>query len=316
MYLREENYSTAIKEARNDLDKIKISGYYGGMDKTHIYFEYYKNTKRKESIVISHGFCENLLKYTELITYFYNKGYSVYALEHRGMARSTHLGKDESQVHVDSFDHYVYDLKRFVDDIVKKEAQGEKLHLYAHSLGGLIGTRYIQMYPEDFEKVILCSPFFGINMDLPDKFIKICSRVLIQVGQSKNYTLIHKKYDKFPEFDEMHTNSRARYEFNKEIHAQSSQYRMLGGSYKWIYECIMASEQVFKKENLEKIEADVLLITCGQDTMVDTSVHKKFANLIFNCRTFEIPESKHEPFFETDDIIAKFYRMVFDFLDK
>ena len=254
MYIKEENYVKEIKEIRHNLDKIKISGYYGGMDKTHIYFEYYKNNtenKRNKSVVISHGFCENLIKYTEFIWYFYKKGYSIYALEHRGMGRSTHLGKDSSQVHVDQFDHYIYDLKRFVDDVVKKEIKDDRLYLFGHSLGGLISTRYVQMYPEDFEKIILSSPFYSSNIDVPNKLAKIASGVIVKVGKSKDYTLIHKKYDKFPEFEDVHTTSKARYDFYKEVYDNESQFRMAGGSYKWFYESAIAGESVFKPQNIK-----------------------------------------------------------------
>ncbi len=319
MYLEEGKYEEDIKEIRKKLDEIKISGYYGGMDKTHIYFEYYKNNtqnKKNKSVVISHGFCENLIKYTEFIWYFYNKGYSIYALEHRGMGRSTHLGIDESQVHVESFDHYIYDLKRFVDDIVKKEALDDELYLFGHSLGGLISTRYIQMYPEDFKKVILSSPFYGVNLEISSKLAKGVSGAVVKIGKSKEYTLIHKKYEKFPEFEDVHTTSRARYEFLKGV-CDEIKFQMAGGSYKWFYECAVAGENVFKKHNLNTLDTkDILIISCGKDTMVDTRYHKKFANLLMKCRLYELAQSKHEPYFECDEILKSCYRMMFDFLDK
>lgn len=319
MYLEEEKYKKDIVDIRKKLDEIKISGYYGGMDKTHIYFEYYKNNtenKKNRSIVISHGFCENLVKYTEFIWYFYNKGYSVYGLEHRGMGRSTHLGIDESQVHVESFDHYIYDLKRFVDDVVKKEVGSDELYIFGHSLGGLITTRYIQMYPDDFKKVILSSPFYGVNLEIPTKLAKRVSGVIIKVGKSKDYTMIHKKYESFPEFEDIHTTSRARYEYMKEVFDNESQYRMAGASYKWFYECVVAGEDVFKKQNLKNIDnKDILLISCGNDTMVDIKHHKRMSNLLMKCKLYVLEDSKHEPYFECDRILKSCYRMMFDYLD-
>ena len=173
------------------------------------------------------------------------------------------------------------------------------------------------MYPEDFKKVMLSSPFYGINMEISSKLAKNVSGVIISAGKAKEYTLIHKKYDKFIEFEEGHTTSRARYEFLKSVFDKESKFCMAGGSYKWFYECATAGEDVFKKQNLQAIDyKDILLITCGNDSMVDVAYHRKLANLLMRCRLFEIPDSKHEPYYECDKILKTCYRMMFDFLDK
>ena len=118
-FIKEENYEEEIEKIRIELDTIKVSGTFKGKEDVDIYYEYYVcNTlaRKNVSVVISHGFCEELLKYTELIHYYLEEGYSVYGIEHRGMSRSTHLAEevDTAMVHVENYDYYIEDLKKFI----------------------------------------------------------------------------------------------------------------------------------------------------------------------------------------------------------
>ena len=85
----------------NKLSDYMNKGYFYGEKSIKVYYEYYKNNKSNKVIVISHGFCECIEKYKELIKSFFYKGYSVYILEHRGHGRSGCLSTvDKTQVSV------------------------------------------------------------------------------------------------------------------------------------------------------------------------------------------------------------------------
>ena len=132
-----------VKFVKGTLDKIKESGYFIGQNNINIYYEKYCVDNEKGRIVISHGFCECLDKFKELIYYFIEMGYSVYAIEHRGHGRSGCLSKkNKTQVNIDKFQYYIEDLKTFLDKIVVED--GVDLYLYAHSiLGGLLKKKAV-----------------------------------------------------------------------------------------------------------------------------------------------------------------------------
>ena len=194
--LKEENYIEEINQIRSRLDEIKVSGYFKGENNADIYYEYYKNkmdSRKNKAVVISHGYSENLVKFTELIHYFYQEGYSVYGIEHRGMARSTRLAQDKTKLHVENFMYYIEDFKTFVETIVKKEEKNNPLYLYAHSQGGLIATGYVEKYPKDFAKVALSAPFYRVHLKYPLWLMKLTARVLIKAGKEEQCVYINNR---------------------------------------------------------------------------------------------------------------------------
>ena len=67
-------------------------------------------------------------------------------MEHRGHGRSGCLSKScNTQVEVESFDYYVKDLKTFLNEVVLKDKRfNNNLYLFAHSMGGAIGTIFLE----------------------------------------------------------------------------------------------------------------------------------------------------------------------------
>ena len=84
--------------------------------------------------------------------------YSVYILDHRGQGFSGRMVEDTQIGHVEKFNDYVTDLNTFVLDVAKPANAGQNLFLVAHSMGGCIGSLYIETYTDDIDATILCSP--------------------------------------------------------------------------------------------------------------------------------------------------------------
>src|SRR4030095_13442910 len=78
----------------------------------------------KGAIVIASGRTEAYLKYKELIFDLWNNGYSIYIHDHRGQGSSDReLGVKSSpqKGHVEKFNFFVSDLRKFVTDVVEKD---------------------------------------------------------------------------------------------------------------------------------------------------------------------------------------------------
>ena len=96
-------------------------------------------------------------KYDEMIYYFLKAGYHVYMPEHMGHGQSYCLTADSSLVHIDTWKRYVRDFLK-ICHVIKKTYPELPLVLFAHSMGGAIGTIAAAWEPQLFQKIILNSP--------------------------------------------------------------------------------------------------------------------------------------------------------------
>lgn len=152
------------EEAEPFLQKIRVSGMMKTTENKGLYYELYPQENAKGTIVVSYGFTESCLKYYELLYYFYREGYQVAIMDHRGHGRSMREVEDMTVVHIELFSRYVKDLHHFVEKKVKPMADGKPLYLFAHSMGGCIGTFYLEQYPDDFKRAVLTAPMLGVKL--------------------------------------------------------------------------------------------------------------------------------------------------------
>ena len=68
--------------------------------------------------MILHGYTESAEKYREMMWYFLQGGYSVFAMDLRGHGRSVREVEDTSITHVDRFSDYLRDLEEFMQKVV------------------------------------------------------------------------------------------------------------------------------------------------------------------------------------------------------
>ncbi|ACA44254.1 alpha/beta hydrolase [Clostridium botulinum] len=109
----------------------------------------------KAVIQISHGMAETANRYEGLASYLNEAGYIVYANDHRGHGKSAlsldqlgYLGEE------DGFMSMVEDVHA-LNTIIKEENKGLPVFLLGHSMGSFISQRYIQLYGQELNGVIL-----------------------------------------------------------------------------------------------------------------------------------------------------------------
>ncbi|HTY81345.1 MAG TPA: lysophospholipase [Dehalococcoidales bacterium] len=124
-------------------------GFFKGLKDFKIYYQsWLPEQKPRAVLLIAHGYAEHSGRYMNVVNYFVPKGYSVYALDHRGHGRS-----DGERVQVDSFHDYIVDLKSFFD-MVRKENPGLKIFLVGHSMGSIIALLYTVEYQKELAGLI------------------------------------------------------------------------------------------------------------------------------------------------------------------
>ena len=124
-------------------------GNFKGYQDFNLYYQsWLPAVKTRPVLLIAHGFAEHSGRYGNVVSHFVNRGYPVYALDHRGHGRS-----DGERVKVNDFYDYIKDLKIFFD-IVRRENPKEKIFLIGHSMGSMISLAYTTEYQQELAGLI------------------------------------------------------------------------------------------------------------------------------------------------------------------
>ena len=310
-YIYQKNYKEDMLIIVEPYLKKKLKyGYILGKKNLKLYYEKFIVKNPKANIVICHGLRECTEKYYELIYYFMKEGYSVFIIEHRGHGRSQRLGIDTSQINVERFNYYVEDFKKFIDEIVIPNSNNKSLLLFAHSMGGGISTVFLEEYTNYFKAAVLSSPMHEINTGKSPKVLaNIVSRGMKLCGNEKGYLPGQKPYTGEKKFPSRSTSCKERYEYIHDKIKKNKVYHSGGSSALWYIESSKATRKLVKKENASKVKIPVLLFQAEYDTYVIPRAQNKFATYARNCEIIHVKESKHESYFERDEI-------AFDVIDK
>lgn len=112
-------------------------------------------------VVLAHGKDEHIGRYDHVMTALNDRGYAVYAHDHRGHGRS-----DGPRGVIDRFDDYVADLRLLVQH-ARTHHPDLPLFLLGHSMGGLIATRYALAYQGQVNGLMLSAPALLVGEGVP-----------------------------------------------------------------------------------------------------------------------------------------------------
>jgi alpha-beta hydrolase superfamily lysophospholipase len=129
-------------------------------DEENVEIFYYKwspegPVNAKGVVQISHGMAELSARYMRLASALTSAGYFVYANDHRGHGR-TALSLDSIGYpgDRDGFSWMVKDMHQ-LSHIIKTENPGVPLFLLGHSMGSFLSQRYIQLYGDEIDGLVL-----------------------------------------------------------------------------------------------------------------------------------------------------------------
>jgi alpha-beta hydrolase superfamily lysophospholipase len=129
-------------------------------DEDNVDIFYYKwspedSSTAKGVVQISHGMAELSARYVRLASALTSSGYIVYANDHRGHGR-TALSPDSIGYpgDRDGFSWMVTDMHQ-LSHIIKAENPGVPLFLLGHSMGSFLSQRYIQLYGDEINGLVL-----------------------------------------------------------------------------------------------------------------------------------------------------------------
>ena len=289
-------------------------GKFKSFDGTNIAYYYNINPDEKASVVICHGMGEFFVKYYEISYIFYNMGYSVFYIDHRGFGFSDRAVEQFDHIYVKSYDEYVGDFKEFMDQIVTKKSKTDNYVLFAHSMGGGIGTLFLEENSDYFKCAVLSSPMHKMNLG---KFkpwqTKLISAIMKAIGKGNDIIPGQKEFDGVNVWETSSSASKARYDFQFNKRLEVPEYTTYGGTYAWINASIKATDKL--TANASKVKTPVLLCEAGKDKLVDNEGHKLFVDATDNTTYKIFPECKHEIFNGVQEAREEYWECVFDYLD-
>lgn len=313
--LNEENYEhemqTIVEPA---LEECRQISRLDTLDGRYISYEEYYCDAPIGIVVISHGFTESAEKFREMIWYYLQMGYKIFAVDHCGHGHSYRYVEDVSITHIEKFDDYVDDLHCLVERIKQKYPELPR-YIYGHSMGGGVAARYIQKYPDDFSKAILTAPMIApATGGIPVWFSKILAYAGVAIGKKKERVFVHKPFNPNQTFENSADTSRPRFEYYLKKCVQNRHLQNSSASYNWVKESLCLTKTLLKKENCQKVKAQVLLFQAEKDDFVTLPEQEKFIHLLPHGELKKMPGTKHEIYAATNDVMEEYLKAIAKFL--
>jgi lysophospholipase len=283
-----------------------------GVNGVIVAFAYFKQIKKdSDSILLVPGRGESYYKYQNLAFDFFNRGYNVFIIDHRGQGYSQRLLENNHKGYVKKFQDYVNDLAFFVDNIVMKNNH-KKPYLIAHSMGGTIAARYMQDHPNAIKAAVLSCPMLGFNTGfLPQSFAELLVSSLLTLnnwlGTTPWYFLGQQNF-KVKEFtDNNLTHSFTRYKDFVTLYKNNGAIQLGGVTSHWLLESVKAQKVIF--DNLNKLKTPIIVFNASADKIVCKKAQQKFCRILngIDPSTYSLADpisfkgAYHELFFEIDE---------------
>ncbi|XQW85390.1 alpha/beta fold hydrolase [Thalassotalea piscium] len=285
---------------------------FNGIDNIKIHFATFTNQTNHQCLVISPGRVESYIKYQELAFELYQHGYNIFIIDHRGQGLSQRMTTNPHKGYVKRFDDYADDLATFITGHVNPSClPGTKPLLLAHSMGGAIGTRVLQLHPNLVKAAVLSSPMFAINSGgIPlwlAKNLIHSGAFLNNVLSSEPWYFLGQNDYKAKEFaDNILTHSPSRYQTFIKRYQQHQHVQLGGVTFQWLSQALQTNKDIFN--DIDKIKTPVLILQAGEDSIVDSATQDDFCHALYQRNTqlcsshkpYKINGAYHELFFEDD----------------
>lgn len=137
-------------------------GYVEGVGRVRLHYRTWEVSDPMAGLVVVHGLFEHSRRYEELGEFMAGHRLSTFVLDLRG-----HGASEGRRGHVPRFDVLLQDLDRFRREVQGLIPVGIPVVLIGHSLGGLIGLRYLEEYEATMAGAVITSPWLGTALDIP-----------------------------------------------------------------------------------------------------------------------------------------------------
>ena len=315
--ITEDQLETRQCDINSHWDSQVEKGSFSGIDDIDIHYAISEPQNARTAVVFSNGRIETVIKYKAFLYECYINNIAVYALDHRGQGLSGRVTDDPQRGYVVRFNDYLDDLSHFVKAIVLPRLDTKPV-LACHSMGSAIGYLTALREPELFQKVLFCSPMFGVRPSIPAPLLQC----LLAGGLTANqwfgrkpwYAFGQSPYIDIPFKLNTLTHSKTRYKAFREAYKLNPTLQLGGVTYAWLKQATTAMNTIEATSQEFPLPAKVLV--SGADMVVDNRRILKVANALPNAEIQIIDGAKHELLFESDEFRTPAMNAFFDFVTK
>jgi lysophospholipase len=261
------------------------------------------------TILLLTGRGEFIEKYaTEIVGELLGRGFAVVALDWRGQGLSDRLLADREKGHIDDFTTYMADLRLFFDQVVMPQASRPVLAL-CHSMGGHILLRHLaQQGAEPLSAALIVSPMTALQREA---FLRSVLMMMPEVAPVDHRYLFGTGPFIFlaREFASNHvTHDERRYRFTEAWFKADPRLSLGGPTIGWARQAARSMAASLAPGYPERIEVPLLLMSAGQDQLIDISSHEPLIARLKNAEHVTIAGAKHEIMMEIDPLRAQFWQ--------
>ncbi|MGE3303304.1 MAG: alpha/beta fold hydrolase [Hyphomonadaceae bacterium] len=264
------------------------------------------------SVILCNGRTEFIEKYFEVARELQERGFAVFTLDWRGQGLSDRLLPDRNKGHIDSLDEAVSDLalalKQTADRLPRPHI------LLAHSMGGAIGLRALQTRRIEVEGAVFSSPMWQIANLKPmaRNFARFMTAIgagaMLAPGQRRRWRKEQFKRNPVTHDRERHARAQA-------LVLAEPRLALAGVTLGWIDAASEAIEGFRQPGALAHVRIPVVVLSAGEDTLVDNEGHDVVAKLLPQARQAHVAGAKHEILMERDELRDQFWRAFDDLAD-
>ena len=147
-------------------------------DKTNlvVYHWCYSETEPKAVIHLSHGMAEHILRYDNFASYLADQGFYVVGHDHIAHGESADNPSEIGIIRESDFMKAIINGMKLVYDETLEIYPDLPRFLFSHSMGAMAAERYIELFPNDFQKVVLSGADIGSSRYW---FLKILTKIMM-----------------------------------------------------------------------------------------------------------------------------------------
>ncbi len=295
----------------NPVPNGAIVGSITAYDGTRLRFARWRTTARrgKGTVCLFPGRAEFIEKYFDVISDLRRRGFAVAIADWRGQGGSDRALKNPRKGHVDDFEDYEQDMRRFMEEIVLPDCPAPYFAL-GHSMGANILLRAARQGDCWFDRMALVSPMIKIIQNIRHEGLtRRFSEILVFFGLGSLYIPggADTPLECQPYPGNLLTSDPERLAKMCEIATAAPQLALGSPTIQWLHAAFQTTNEIAEPDFPESVKVPMLLFGAGADGIVSAHAIEKLSSEMRVGSAIMIPGARHEILMENDFIREQFW---------
>lgn len=262
------------------------------------------------TVVVLGGRAEFIEKYGEVIRNLMQRGFDVSSMDWRGQGLSDRMLDDATKGYVESYQHYVQDLKHYIDRVVSEGCR-RPLMMMAHSMGASIVLHFLKRFTDVVDKAVLLSPMVDLRTrPIPYFIAKWCSGLMVRLGRGDAAIPSIQRNDSFfrPFRQNWLTGDRDRFNRIQCLLKHNPRLSVNAVTFQWLMATFAAIDHFRQPGFCDTIHTPLLLVAAGRDRVVSNEATYRLAEKLPHGRIITVAGARHEILQEQDGMRDQFWQ--------